>query len=312
MKTLILLIIVSGFSISVAAQKNLFEELTEKYAARDGFSASRISGDMFDLYLKKRSIEENSPVYEALKNLNYILVVSQNSFFPRTSEAEDENENIAGIIHQNMLDYYNSNDFMLFKTERQMGEDVKVFLKKKKDVIESLALVTHSPTSTHLVELQGKIDLSSVSQLNHALNLRGLEQLYKINSQSSRSYFMNAPNAPFSEERIREMAEKHRELAEKQRHLSADQRERIEKQARESAERYMQMAEKQREMAERYRRRPIFLGFPGDTSVVYFINGEKVDAEALKRILPDEIESIEVKKSDKENEKSTIRIKTKK
>ncbi len=71
----------------------------------------------------------------------------------------------------------------MFKTEKRMGEDVKVFLKKNQDKIKSLALITNSSASTNLVELNGDIDLSTVAELNNTLNLRGLENLYKINDR---------------------------------------------------------------------------------------------------------------------------------
>ena len=71
------------------------------------------------------------------------------------------------------------------------------------------------------------------------------------------------------------------------------------------------MAEKYREMAEKYQRQPIFLNYPGDTSTVYYINGKKVKADEIKKLGKDEIKSIEVKKAEKEDEKTTIKIKTK-
>ena len=81
MKRLILLLAVITLSIPVLAQQtsNLFEQLTDKYADKDGFSASKISSDMFDLYLQKKSIDEESPVSDALKKLDNILVVSQSN-----------------------------------------------------------------------------------------------------------------------------------------------------------------------------------------------------------------------------------------
>ena len=87
-----------------------------------------------------------------------------------------------------------------------MGEDVKVYLKKNQDKIESLALVTNSSVSTSLVELQGDIDLKTVSELNQALNLRGLENLYKIDNSSTSEYgFFTGRRELFSEQRIEEM-----------------------------------------------------------------------------------------------------------
>lgn len=313
MKTILFIFTLCAFTLSGLAQQDLFGQLTEKYADRDGFSASRITADMFDLYIKKRNIDEQSPVFDALKSLNNILVASQTGVFRGgiSTAGETKTDDLTAEIHQTILDFYKKNNFTLFKTEKQMGEDVKVFLKKNQEKIESLALVTHSPTATNLVELQGEIDLATVSQLSQALNLRGLENLYKINNQGPGAFYVNSPGSAWSQERIEEMVARQRELAEKQRHLSEEQRRKIEEQTRVMAERQRELAERHRELAEKYRRQPIFLSYPGDANTVYYINGKKADAEAVKNIQPDEIESIEVTKAKKDGDETTVKIKTK-
>jgi hypothetical protein len=85
----------------------------------------------------------------------------------------------------------------------------------------------------------------------------------------------------------------------------------IEERARAQAEKQMQMAEKYREMAEKYQREPIFLNYPGDTNSVYFINGKKAKAKEIKELDKEQIESIEITKPKKTNDKTTIKIKTK-
>jgi hypothetical protein len=313
MKTIMLIFTICVIPFAGWSQQELFEELTEKYADQNGFSASQITADMFDLYIKKRNIDEQSPVFDALKNLDNILVISQNSSFRGgiSNAGETKPDELAAEIHELILDYYKKNNFTLFKTEKQMGEDVKVFLQKNLDKIESLALITHSQVNTNLIELQGDIDLSTVSQLSQALNLRGLENLYKINNQGPIAFYVNSPGAEWSRERAEEMVARQREIFERQRNLSEEQRQKIEEQARTMVERQRELAEKHRELAEKYNRYPILLNYPGDANTVYFLNGKKVDAEALKKIKPDDIESIEVTKPKKEGEETTIKIKTK-
>lgn len=311
MKTIILIIAVSLLTISGGAQTALFESLTGKFSEKNGFSASQISRDMFDLYLKKRNIEENSPVYDALKNLDNILVVSQTSskgWQNRNSDSAEIDSDVKEI-HQAILNHYTRNNYTLFKTEKQMGEDVKVFLKKNNDKIASLALVTNSGWAANLIELQGDIDLSTVSQLNQALNLRGLENLYKINASGFRG--MPVPPVNFSEEHIEEMMEKHREIIEKQQYLTEEQRKDIELRAQEMAEKQRVLAEKHKEMAEKYGRRPIFLNSPGENTM-YYIDGQQVEAADFKSIDPNDIERIDVIKDPKRVDNPTIRITTRK
>lgn len=313
MKRIMFLLLVMVLSLPMLAQqtKTLFDELTTKYADQEGFSASMLTSDMFDLYIKKRNLEETSPVFDALKKLDYITVVSQSKFFasPVPAIAGTEMNNDKNPLYQSILDHYRKNGYTLFKTEKRLGEDVKVYLMKNQDKIVSLALITNSSVSTNLVELQGNIDLKTVAELNKALNLKGLENLYKLDSNNI--YGVASSGFATSPQHVEEMVARQREIFERQRNLTEEQRAAIEDQARTAAEKQLQLAEKYRELAGKYGREPIFLNYPGDTNTVYFIDGKKVKAKEIKELDKEKIESVEIKKAEKANDKTTIKIKTK-
>jgi len=329
MKKLILIVLVIGISFPLLAQQstNLFEQLTEKYADKEGFSASKLTSDMFDLYLKKKNVDDASDVATALNKLDNILVVSENrmqsmSFDDRArygnkinnddKKPEKSEKDGPDLMHKEILDYYKSNDYTLLKTEKRMGEDVKVYLKKSNNGIKALALITKSSFATNLVELQGDIDLTTVASLNKAINLRGLENLYKIdNSSPYAGRFPTSGYIEMSEERIAEIEARAREMAERHAELSQEQRAKIEQQAQLQAHKQMEMAEKYREMAEQYGRQPIFLSTPGDTNTVFYLNGKKIKAEDMKKKLKTEnIEQVVKTQDDKEG-KTVIKITTK-
>src|SRR5665647_2573587 len=159
MKKIMFLLLAIVLSLPTQAQqtKNLFEELTAKYADKEGFSASMLTSDMFDLYIKKRNVDENSPVFDALKKLDYITVISQSKFFVEAVQPSAVKEPADGKnpLYETILEHYRKNGYTLFKTEKRLGEDVKVYLMKNQDKIVSLALITNSSSATNLVELQG-------------------------------------------------------------------------------------------------------------------------------------------------------------
>lgn len=319
MKKLVVFVLMMGIIFPVLAQQSqsLFEQLTEKYANQDGFSASMLSSDMFDLYLKKKNIDENSELADALESLDNILVISQNrfgsaeaAFFDGDKPAKKEKSGEPELFG-NIIKHYKQNGYTLLKTEKRMGEEVKVYLQRNDGLVTALALITNSTRSTRLVELDGDIDLANVADLNKALNLRGLENLYKIDNSAS-SYFAGAGNFPgfeFDEARLAEIEARAREMAETA-SLSEEQIAKIEKQAQMQFEKQRELAEKQRELAEKYGRQPIFLTTPGDTNTVYYIDGKKVKSDKVKELLKNnEVERIE--KTD-ENGKTVIKIETKK
>lgn len=306
--TLIILVVIVSLPAFAQTTNDFYKKLTDQYANQDGFSASQITSDMFDLYLKKRNIDQESPVFEALKKLDKIMVISQSQI--RSREEQKQNTQTGSMLktlHDTFIDHYKAEGFTLLKTEKRMGEDVKVYLNKNREKIETLALLTSSSVSTNLIELKGDIDLKTVSELNKALNLRGLENLYKIDN-NGRNYYSGYI---YSAERIEAMKAKQREMFEKQRHLSEEQRMQVEKQAQVQAQKQMEMAEKYREMADKYQRSPIFLSYPGDTNTVYYLDGKKVKAKEVKELEKEIIKSISVTTDDKKDKKTTVRIKTK-
>lgn len=319
MKKLILIMLLFGAIVSVKAQNSqaFFDQMTQKYAEKDGFSASMLTRDMFDLYLKKKDLGESSEVATALKNLNNILVLSQSGYtgpaiigksfdqdeYNKQDEAQKKERE---VMHKEILDHYKQGNYSLFKTEKRMGEDIKVYLKKDNAKISSLALITHSNASTNLVELDGEIDLSTVASLNKAMNLKGLENLYKLDNKGS--YFGSVPY--MDGQHAEEMEARAREMAERQAILSEEQLKRIEEQAKMQAQRQLEMADRYREMAEKYGRQPIFLNYPGD-STIYYLNGKKVSIDEIKELDKEKIKSVQVTNSDKKGDKTEVRISTK-
>ncbi|NQU88800.1 MAG: DUF4252 domain-containing protein [Mariniphaga sp.] len=309
MKKLIVLIIAVLVLTPVFSQ-DMFKQLTDKYSDQDGFSATMITNDMFDLYLRKKNIEKDSPVYETLKKLDNVLVASQSKF------GSKEEIDVKGL-HSEILSNYQKGNYTLLKTEKKMGEDIKVYLKKSNDKVNSLALVTASSTSVNLVEMNGDIDLASLSELSDALSIRGLENLYKINGGSSFQFYGGTFTAPeylynysrdfFNEDRLIELQQRIKE----QGSLSEEQVEKYQQQAKEMGLKQAEMAEKYRQMAEQYGRKPIFLSYPGDTNTVYYIDGKKVKVVDIKNLDREKIDGIEVNKME-DDEGNVIYITTKK
>ncbi len=161
MKNLMIYALMILFTASPAlAQNNFFEELTDQFSDEDGFSASLITKDMFELYLKKKNVDDKSTVYEAINNLDRITIVSQSAFGGFTtgvvaSSQKSQNEPDSNELYETILDHYKNGNYSLLKTEKRMGEEVKVYLKKNQEKITALAVITNSQYSTNLIELEG-------------------------------------------------------------------------------------------------------------------------------------------------------------
>jgi len=116
-KTVLFLIL--AFVGSMLGAQDMFQQLTDKYAKQDGFSATRITDDMFDLYLREKNIQEDSPVFETLKGLDDITVASLSNF------GAEEEMNLEDL-HAEILEHYSRAGYMLFKTDSNHRNDISL------------------------------------------------------------------------------------------------------------------------------------------------------------------------------------------
>ncbi len=308
----------ASLMIMFAGAQSIFDNLVDNYADEEGFSAVQLTSDMFELYLKKKNIEEDDPVYETLKNLESIMVVTQT--FVRS--VDEENENPGDGLKYEIIEHYKDDGYSLFKTEKTPGSDLKIYIRKDDSIVESMGLLSSNSFSVNLIEMNGNIDLASIATLNKALNIRGLEQLRVFSNESPNQFFfnysfprsgtmsiprVNKMQFEWNEEKQREFEEQAKELEEKMK----EQQFLMEEQHREKMEQSERMRERSRELYEKYQRFPIMIGGYDSKDAEYYIDGEKADLEDIKAIDPGKIKSIQVLRKDDNNDRSIIKIKIK-
>lgn len=323
MKKLIVLIVAIVAIMPVNGQE-LFEKLVEQYSDREGFSAVQLTSDMFDLYLKKKNIDEEDPVYDVIDNLENILVITQsnltsgsrtflkdgNIILKGEEDVEVDEDSSLKDIHSEILDYYKEAGLFLFKTEKKIGNDLKIYIDRDEDGVSSLGLVNLTDFALTLIEINGTIDLSSIANLSSAFNIRGLETLRKIDD--SGNYFLAPDLSNFDVPDIRGFGiSKERQMELEESLKRAEEEMKLNRGRRIDEERSSRLKEK--EFFEQYKREPIFLN-RYDKNTEYYLNGKKVSKEELKGISSSDIVKTVVEKVEKDGEvtKSIVKITTKK
>jgi len=72
---------------------------------------------------------------------------------------------------------------MMVKEEE---EEVKIFTLKEKEEIKELVLLISEPQQAGFISIAGNINLKSIGKIARALNIQGLENLEKINTQEEK------------------------------------------------------------------------------------------------------------------------------
>lgn len=343
MKRIAIIVLIATLCLPTVAQQTqaFFETLTDKYSEKDGFSASMLTNDMFDLYLKKKELEKSEELKAVFDKLDHILVVSQGKQFKQTQQQKQidffngkkqqresdadrlkrEEDFFNGVkstkmnsedeMYKQILQHYKAEGFALFKTEKRMGEDLKVYLKKEEGTIANLAVITNSPAYLNLVELQGEIDLENIASLNRVMSLKGLGNLSKIHTAP---YGIERGSYPHFTDMEAEILKHQKEVERfqkeiwKNQNLTEENISEIREKAQAHARKQHELAKKYREMALQYGRKPIFLSTPGDTNTVYYINGELVKSEEIiSKLDQDKIKQVTVTEKD---DNTVIKIRT--
>jgi len=309
MKKLIVIITAVILMMPVFGQE-LFQTMVDKYSDKEGFSAVQLTKDMFDIYLKKKNIDEKDPVYAVVDKLNNILVITQTKV--------DEKENSLKPIQTEILEYYKKNGLSLFKTEKNGDNDLKIFVKKENEKVSSLGLVNLTELTLTLIEINGSIDMASIASLSRAFNIRGLEALRRID-ESSNYYGNSTSNSVFvvgSDNKIYSYSYDFPELripslsAEKRKELEMNSKKELEKLKANQAEwfQYEDGMKKKIELNKKYNRVPIIVSGDMDNAE-YFINGKKVDKDEFRKLQPDQIERVEATNTDDKDGKTKCVVK---
>ena len=295
----VLLCVLLGFS---AGAQSIFDELVEKYVDVEGFSAVQLTNDMFELYMKKKNIDADDPVYDVLNDLDNMMVVSQTF--------TSDNDKLREEMKTEIRSYYQDNDYLLFKTEKNASSDLKIYIDRTDDGIKSMGLLSSNSFSVNLIEMNGAIDLSKVASLYRVLNIRGLEQLQVFdNTKSPNNFYFNyqfempdLSNYEISDERRREIEENVRISQEEMRKYQDETR-----------KNQLEMSKRQQQLFEKYNKFPIIIKGAESKNAEYFVDDEKVDKDQILELDPERIESIRViRKDDGKDNQAQIKITVKK
>lgn len=292
MKQVVIILVALLFVLPAKAQ-GIFDELVEMYSEVEGFSAVQLTSDMFELYLKKKNIAEDDPVYEVLNELENMSVVSQ------TMNTEDEE--LMDEIKMMIRSHYEENDYSLFKTDKQANSDLKIYINKENDDITSMGLLSSNSISVNLIEMNGIIDLANIASLSRAMNIRGLEQLRVFdNRQAPDNFFFNYEFAMPDMSHFQLSEEERKEI---EKHVGEARKE-FEKHRADFIEHQKELGEYQKDFYKKYKKYPLIISGSDSKNAEYFINDEKVDVEDFHNVDPDEIESIEVTRKEEGKERN--------
>jgi hypothetical protein len=159
------------------SQNNPIEKLFQKYSSKEGFTSVNISGEMFSLLAKtdenksskRKSKSEHSEIDELIKGINGIKILSYSiDSVPKSKRINFFDE----VIKSVPLDGYK--ELMTVSTK---SSNVKILIKKEKDIISEFLLIAGESPETTLIWITGRINLNKLSKLSKEVDIKGFDKL---------------------------------------------------------------------------------------------------------------------------------------
>lgn len=158
----------------VVAQSD-FDKLYEKYAGKDGVTSINISPEMFqflggiDMSDSSEDAKDAQNVMEQLSGLKMLVYETPdgktlNDFYKEVKKA---------------LPFKNYAELMSINDE---DSDIKFLVKKQgKDRISEMLMIVKSDDEVLVMSMLGDLDMNAISEIGKSLDMKGMDNLDKIN-----------------------------------------------------------------------------------------------------------------------------------
>jgi len=177
MKTQIVKIIIIALLIiplSSIAQSD-FSKLYDKYAGQDGFTSINISPEMFK-FLSSIDMNDSADDAKDVQNVMQQLEGLKMLVYEKP-EGKDAINFYDDIISSMSLKNYTE-----LMTVKDSESDIRFLVKKSgKNSISELLMLVKGEDEVVIMSMTGNIDMNTISDISNSLDVKGMENLEKLN-----------------------------------------------------------------------------------------------------------------------------------
>lgn len=159
---------------TIFAQSN-FNELYEKYAGQDGFTSINISPEMFkflssiDMSDSSKDSKQAQYVLQQLEGLKMLVYEK-----PEGKEGFD--------FYKEVKSKLPLKEYTELMTVKDSDSDIKFLIKKAgKNRVSELLMIVVGDEEVVVMSMTGDIDMNTISDISNSLDVKGMENLEKIN-----------------------------------------------------------------------------------------------------------------------------------
>ncbi len=172
---LLALVLIPGLLL---AQNSSIDKMYEKYAGKEGFTSVNISAEMFKLAAgmsangDEAKIKEINEIVNQLSGMKILVYSNMN--------AEGSKFDFLKEIEKNVP----VKEFAELMTVQEKDSKVRFLTKSgNNNKISEMIMIAQSKGETVLMSFTGSIDLETIGKLSKSMNMKGMENLEKLDKK---------------------------------------------------------------------------------------------------------------------------------
>jgi hypothetical protein len=166
-------IFIGLISISVYAQKSPVDAIFDKYSEKDGFTTVYISKQMFRLFTSEESKNSEDAFTRIIAGLESIRILS----------VTDSILNLKMNLYKELIKELPLDKYEPLMIIKEKNQDTRMLIRKNNGLIQEFLMIGGGQDN-FLICITGNLDLESISKLSKAMDIKELENVDKLNTNT--------------------------------------------------------------------------------------------------------------------------------
>lgn len=169
------IVLLSLIAVSAYAQRSAVDVIFDKYAEKEGFTTVYISKHMFNLFANSESKKNKDEFSAIISGLESIKILS----------VEDSLLNKQINLYKEIIKDLPVDQYEQLMVVKEKGQDIRMMIRKSKDKILEFLMIGGGENN-FVICITGNIDLEAIAKLSKAMNIKELENVDKLESDSKK------------------------------------------------------------------------------------------------------------------------------
>ena len=177
MKKAGVLFVIMAMALSAMAQEDAISRFYKKYENNSDFTRINISPKMFSMFadLELNGDKEDQEVMNMIKDLKGLKILSH------------DNTKNGMALYEEAFKLLPKNEFEELMSIQEKDNQMKFMIREKNGTINELVMLIGGEKEFFLMSIMGNLDLKQLSKLSGKMNIKGLEELEKLDDKKKRN-----------------------------------------------------------------------------------------------------------------------------